>query len=53
MTSTDRPSISKRQLWAARILSGLPALFLLVDGGIILVQNRFLQSEIKKVPSYN
>lgn len=30
-------SISKPQLWAARILGALPALFLLVDGGMKLV----------------
>jgi hypothetical protein len=28
--------ISSKQLWAARILSGLPTLFLLVDGGMKL-----------------
>ncbi len=31
MQSNDR-SISSMQLWAGRIMSGLPALFLLVDG---------------------
>ena len=31
MQSNDR-SISSTQLWAGRIMSGLPALFLLVDG---------------------
>jgi hypothetical protein len=33
---TNHASISNKQLWAARILSGLPALFLLVDGGMKL-----------------
>lgn len=30
--------VSKGNLWAGRILSGLPALFLLVDGGMKLVK---------------
>ena len=33
---TNHNSISNKQLWAARTLSGLPALFLLVDGGMKL-----------------
>jgi hypothetical protein len=40
MTPTDRASISKGQLWAARILSGLPALFLLMDGAMKLFKPR-------------
>jgi hypothetical protein len=31
-------SVAKKQLWAARIMSALPALFLLVDGGMKLVK---------------
>jgi hypothetical protein len=29
-------AISNKRLWASRIMSGLPALFLLVDGGMKL-----------------
>jgi DoxX-like family len=29
-------TVSTKQLWASRVLSGLPALFLLVDGGMKL-----------------
>jgi hypothetical protein len=36
MTTMSHASISNKQLWTARILSGLPALFLLVDGGMKL-----------------
>jgi hypothetical protein len=36
MTTTNHPSISSKQLWASRVLSGLAALFLLVDGGMKL-----------------
>ena len=35
MDSTE-PVISNARLWASRIMSGLPALFLLVDGGMKL-----------------
>jgi hypothetical protein len=35
MYSTD-PVTSTKRLWASRIMSGLPALFLLVDGGMKL-----------------
>ena len=31
-------AVSKGTLWAGRIISGLPALFLLVDGGMKLVK---------------
>jgi hypothetical protein len=31
-------NVSKTQLWAGRILGGLPVLFLLVDGGMKLVK---------------
>ena len=31
-------SVSKKNLWAGRIVSGLPALFLLLDGGAKLVK---------------
>jgi len=41
-------SISKGRLWAGRILSGLPALFLLVDGGMKLFKPRVVvQSTIQ------
>jgi hypothetical protein len=36
MTTTNPSSISNKQLWASRVLSGLPTLFLLVDGGMKL-----------------
>jgi DoxX-like family len=36
MTTTNYASISNQQLWASRVLSGLAALFLLVDGGMKL-----------------
>jgi hypothetical protein len=38
LMTTNVASTSKKQFWAARILSGLPALFLLVDGGMKLVK---------------
>ena len=36
--TTNHASTSNKQLWAARILSGLPVLFLLMDGGMKLVK---------------
>jgi len=36
MTTTNYASISNQQLLASRVLSGLAALFLLVDGGMKL-----------------
>ncbi len=36
--STQAVLVSKRMLWAGRIMSALPALFLLFDGGAKLVQ---------------
>jgi DoxX-like family len=33
---TTHASISKKQLWAGRILSGLPAAFMVLDGGMKL-----------------
>jgi len=35
-------AVSTRMLWAGRILSGLPALFLLLDGAMKLVKPRFV-----------
>jgi hypothetical protein len=35
---TDRAPLSKGTLWAGRIVSGLPALFLLIDGAAKLVK---------------
>ena len=35
-------AVSTRMLWAGRILSGLPALFLLFDGAMKLVKPRFV-----------
>jgi DoxX-like family len=34
----SQTSVSKKNLWIARIVSGLPALFLLVDGAMKLVK---------------
>jgi hypothetical protein len=34
----EHTGVSKGQLWAGRIISGLPALFLLVDGAMKLVK---------------
>src|SRR5712691_3984610 len=34
--------VSKKMLWAGRILSGLPALFLLFDGAMKLVKPAFV-----------
>ena len=34
--AANHTSISNKQLWAGRILSGLPALFMLMDGGMKL-----------------
>ena len=34
----ERATVSNGQLWAGRIISGLPALFLLVDGAMKLVK---------------
>ena len=34
----NRVAVSKKRLWAGRIISGLPALFLLVDGVMKLVR---------------
>jgi hypothetical protein len=36
MTTTNYASVSNQQLWASCVLSGLAALFLLVDGGMKL-----------------
>ncbi|HET6327617.1 MAG TPA: DoxX family protein [Planctomycetaceae bacterium] len=41
MASSDQ-SLSSTRLWAGRILSGLPALFLLVDGGMKLFKPPFV-----------
>ena len=39
MTQVNQPAhITKTQLWAGRILSALPALFLIVDGGMKLAK---------------
>jgi hypothetical protein len=37
-TNTNLPIVSKRRLWAGRIMSGLPTLFLLLDGVMKLVK---------------
>jgi len=37
-SSTQAVPVSKKMLWAGRIMSALPALFLLFDGGAKLVQ---------------
>lgn len=41
MNSNDQ-SLSSTRLWAGRIMSGLPALFMLVDGGMKLFKPRFV-----------
>jgi len=41
LLSTQR-TISNTRLWASRIMSGLPVLFLLMDGGMKLVKPRFV-----------
>ena len=38
LPSTQAVPVSKKALWAGRILSALPALFLLFDGGAKLAQ---------------
>lgn len=35
---TEQAAVSNGRLWAGRVVSGLPALFLLVDGGMKLVK---------------
>jgi hypothetical protein len=37
---SSEPAISTKRLWAGRIMSGLPTLFLLVDGGMKLYKPR-------------
>jgi hypothetical protein len=37
-TGTQTAAVSKKRVWAGRIMSGLPAVFLLVDGGMKLVK---------------
>jgi nitrate reductase gamma subunit len=37
-SATQTLSVSKKRLWAGRIMSGVPALFLLVDGAMKLVK---------------
>ena len=37
-SGTQTAAVSKKRLWAGRIMSGLPALFLLVDGAAKLVK---------------
>ena len=41
MHSTES-AISSKRLWASRIMSGFPALFLLADGGMKLFKPRFV-----------
>ena len=40
--SRSRPAVSKGTLWAGRIISGLPALFLLLDGVMKLFKPAFV-----------
>jgi len=42
-------AVSKGTLWAARIISGLVALFLLVDGGMKLVKPAFVVEETMRL----
>ena len=37
-SDTQAPSVSKKQLWAGRIISALPTLFLLLDGVMKLMK---------------
>jgi hypothetical protein len=39
-SSSQAASVSKGRLWAGRVVGGLPALFLLVDGAMKLVKPR-------------
>jgi len=41
-SATQSPPVSKKALWTGRVLSGLPALFLLVDGVMKLVKPDFV-----------
>jgi DoxX-like family len=41
-TQTSAPAVAKKRLWAGRILSFLPALFLLLDGVMKLVKPAFV-----------
>ena len=38
LSDTQTASVSKKMVWAGRIISALPALFLLVDGGMKLIK---------------
>ena len=42
-------SVSKKSLWAGRIVGGLPALFLLVDGAMKLVKPAFVVDATTKL----
>jgi len=37
-SGTQTPTVSKKRLWAGRIISGLPVLFLLLDGIMKLIK---------------
>ena len=41
-TPTSAPAVAKKRLWVARILSFLPALFLLLDGVMKLLKPAFV-----------
>ena len=41
-TQTSAPAVAKKRLWAGRILSFLPALFLLLDGVMKLIKPAFV-----------
>lgn len=45
MQATVQTSVPKSSLWAGRIVSGLPALFLLVDGAMKLAKPEFVVTE--------
>lgn len=42
MRAIDQPAISRKRLWAGRIISGLAALFLLMDGVMKLFKPGFV-----------
>ena len=49
MTQTDCQTVSTKSLWIGRIVSGLPALFLLVDGAMKLVKPKVVVEATTKL----
>lgn len=48
-TQTSAPAVAKKRLWAGRILSFLPALFLLLDGVMKLIKPAFVVEATEKL----